>query len=84
VGDPLPARPLFEGAAAALSPHSPTKVDTANEDRGPLLLTMAGKDHTVPEAVTKSTLEQYRAPTPSGRRSPRRAWAGPGLTKRGL
>src|SRR6516165_8427697 len=33
---------------------------TANEDRGPLLLTMGGKDHTVPEAITKSTLKQYR------------------------
>src|SRR6516164_4333087 len=55
-----PARPLFEGAAAAFSPHSPAKVDTANEDRGPLLLTMGGKDHTVPEAITKSTLKQYR------------------------
>jgi hypothetical protein len=41
--------------AAALSP---AKVDTANEDRGPLLLTTGGKDHAVPEATTKSTLEQ--------------------------
>ena len=57
---PSPARPLFEAAAAALSPHSPAKVDTANEDRGPLLLTMGGKDHTVPEAITKSTVKQYR------------------------
>src|SRR6516165_6348645 len=57
---PSPARPLFEAAAAALSPHSPAKVDTANEERGPLLLTMGGKDHTVPEAITKSTLKQYR------------------------
>ncbi len=57
---PSPARPLFEGASAAFSPHSPAKVDTANQDRGPLLLTMGGKDHTVPEAITKSTLKQYR------------------------
>src|SRR6516162_9559851 len=57
---PSPARPLFEAAAAALSPHSPAEVNTANEDRGPLLLTMGGKDHTVPEAITKSTLKQYR------------------------
>ena len=57
---PSPARPLFEAAAAAFSPHSPAEVDTANEDRGPLLLTMGGKDHTVPEAITKSTLKQYR------------------------
>ena len=57
---PSPARPLFEAASAALSPHSPAQVDTANQDRGPLLLTMGGKDHTVPEAITKSTLKQYR------------------------
>jgi pimeloyl-ACP methyl ester carboxylesterase len=57
---PSPARPLFEAAAAAFSPHSPDEVDTGNEDRGPLLLTMGGKDHTVPEAITKSTLKQYR------------------------
>ena len=57
---PSPARPLFEAATAAFSPHSPDKVDTANEDRGPLLLTMGGRDHTVPAAITKSTLKQYR------------------------
>lgn len=57
---PSPGRPLFEAATANLSPHSPAKVDTDNPDRGPLLLTMGGKDHTVPEAVTKSTLKQYR------------------------
>ncbi len=57
---PSPARPLFEAAEANFSLHSPAKVDTANPDRGPLLLTMAGHDHTVPEAITKSTLRQYR------------------------
>jgi len=41
-------------------PHSPAKVDTANELRGPLLLMTGGKDHTVPEAVTRATLKQYR------------------------
>ena len=57
---PSPARPLFEAAAAAFSPHSPDKVDTASEDRGPLLLTMGGEDHTVPEAITESAVMQYR------------------------
>ena len=42
------------------SRRSPDKVDADNPDRGPLLLTMGGKDHTVPEAITKSTLKQYR------------------------
>jgi pimeloyl-ACP methyl ester carboxylesterase len=57
---PAPGKPLFEAAAANFDPHSPAKVDTANDARGPLLLIMGGQDHTVPEAVTKSTLKQYR------------------------
>ena len=57
---PSPGKPLFEAVAANFDPHSPAKVDTANSGRGPLLLMMGGKDHTVPEAVTKATLKQYR------------------------
>jgi pimeloyl-ACP methyl ester carboxylesterase len=57
---PAPGKPLFEAAAANFDPHSPAKVDTANEMRGPLLLITGGRDHTVPEAVTRSTLKQYR------------------------
>jgi pimeloyl-ACP methyl ester carboxylesterase len=57
---PAPGKPLFEAAAANFNPHSPAKVDTANSGRGPLLLVMGGKDHTVPEAITKATLKQYR------------------------
>jgi pimeloyl-ACP methyl ester carboxylesterase len=57
---PAPGKPLFEAAAANFNPHSPAKVDTDNSGRGPLLLVMGGQDHTVPEAVTKATLKQYR------------------------
>src|SRR3954465_5581544 len=57
---PAPGRPLFEAAAANFSLHSPAAVDTRNETRGPLLLVMGGQDHTVPEAISKSTLKQYR------------------------
>jgi pimeloyl-ACP methyl ester carboxylesterase len=57
---PAPGRPLFEAAAANFSLHSPAKVHTENSDRGPLLLVMGGRDHTVPEAITKSTRKQYR------------------------
>jgi len=39
---------------------SPAKINTTIDDRGPLLLIMGGRDHTVPEAITKSTLRQYR------------------------
>jgi pimeloyl-ACP methyl ester carboxylesterase len=57
---PAPGRPLFEAAAANFSLHSPAKVNTTIDNRGPLLLIMGGQDHTVPEAITKSTLKQYR------------------------
>jgi pimeloyl-ACP methyl ester carboxylesterase len=57
---PAPGLPLFEAASANLHHDSPAKVDTDNADRGPLLLIMGGEDHTVPEAVTKSTFKQYR------------------------
>lgn len=57
---PAPGRPLFEAAAANFNPHSPAKVNTANQARGPLLLIASGKDHTVPETVTRATLKQYR------------------------
>jgi hypothetical protein len=45
---PAPGRPLFEAAAANFSLHSPAKVNTTIDDRGPLLLIMGGQDHTVP------------------------------------
>ena len=57
---PAPGRPLFEAAAANFNPHSPAKVDTGNQGRGPLLLIASGKDNTVPETITRATLKQYR------------------------
>ena len=57
---PSPGRPLFEAAAANFSPQSPARVDTDNPSRGPLLLTAGGQDHTVPPAITRSTLKLYR------------------------
>ncbi len=57
---PSPARPLFQAAAANFALHSEAKVDTDNENRGPLLLISGTEDHTVPDVVTRSTLKQYR------------------------
>jgi pimeloyl-ACP methyl ester carboxylesterase len=57
---PSPARPLFQAATANFNPHAQTKVESGNNDRGPLLLTMGGKDHTVPEAISKSAYKKYR------------------------
>jgi non-heme chloroperoxidase len=58
-----PGKPLFEAAVANFAPGSPAKVNTKNSTRGPLLLTAGGKDHTVPTAITRSTLKQYRKST---------------------
>ena len=60
---PAPGRPLFEAATANFAAHPPTEVATSNSERGPLLLVMGGRDHTVPEAITRSTLKQYRHST---------------------
>jgi non-heme chloroperoxidase len=57
---PSPGKPLFEAAFANFMPHSPAKVNTANATRGPLLITAGGKDHTVPAAISRSTLKLYR------------------------
>lgn len=57
---PSPAKPLFQAAAANFSLHSEASVDTHNEHRGPLLLVAGGKDHTVPEVITKAELKAYR------------------------
>ncbi|MFF4733279.1 alpha/beta hydrolase [Streptomyces mirabilis] len=57
---PGPAKPLFEASVMNFSPNSPLKVDTRNDDRGPLLLIMGGKDHTVPPAISRATFKQYR------------------------
>jgi pimeloyl-ACP methyl ester carboxylesterase len=57
---PSTGKPLFEAAAANLSPRSPAKVDTRNPSRGPLLLIAGGADRTVPASVTRSTLKLYR------------------------
>ena len=60
---PSPAKPLFQAAAANFVLHSQAKVNTANPDRGPLLLISGTADHTVPDVVTRSTLKQYRDST---------------------
>ncbi|GAB6898954.1 alpha/beta hydrolase [Kineosporia succinea] len=58
---PSPGRPLFEAAFANFSRNSPAAVNTANADRGPLLIISGGQDHTVPDVVTRGTFKQYAA-----------------------
>ena len=57
---PSPGKPLFEAAMANFTPGSPAKVDTKRVDRGPLLLTAGGRDHTVPATISKQTQRLYR------------------------
>jgi pimeloyl-ACP methyl ester carboxylesterase len=57
---PAPGKPLFQAATANVNPRSEAAVNTHNETRGPLLLIAGGKDHTVPDAITRSTFKQYR------------------------
>jgi pimeloyl-ACP methyl ester carboxylesterase len=57
---PAPGRAAYEAAFASLHPHSAAQVDTANSERGPLLLISGQKDHVVPAAVTYSACRQYR------------------------
>jgi non-heme chloroperoxidase len=59
---PGPGRPLFEATEANKTPQSPAEVNTRLGDRGPLLIIGGGKDHTVPEVVTRQEFELYDTP----------------------
>jgi non-heme chloroperoxidase len=55
-----PAKPLFQAASANLNPWTEVKVDTANPDRGPMLLLYGEHDHTVPRAVVKASYNKEK------------------------
>jgi pimeloyl-ACP methyl ester carboxylesterase len=56
---PSPGKPLFEAAVANFAPRSAAKVDTANSQRGPLLITAGTADHTVPLVTAKAAHKLY-------------------------
>lgn len=56
---PSPGKPLFEVGTANFVPNSPARVDTANETRGPLLMTAGTADHTVPYPSVKGAYRRY-------------------------
>ena len=60
---PSPARGLFEVAFANFNPQAASAVNTGNMKRGPLLLTSACSDHTVPDVTSRATFRQYRKST---------------------
>jgi len=57
---PSPGRPVFELAAANLSPRSPARVEGAGPASGPMLLIAGGRDHAAPPAVVRATARRYR------------------------
>ena len=61
---PAPGRPLFQAGLANLNPWTEARVPRRAENRGPLLVIAAGKDHTVPAAVSRAAFRiQKRNPS---------------------
>ena len=57
---PASGVPLFQAAAANLNPWIEVKVDTKNQERGPLLIISGEKDHTVPWAIANASFKQQQ------------------------
>ena len=55
---PASGKPLFQAAAANLNPWTEAKVDTANPERGPLLIISGEKDNTVPWAIANASFKR--------------------------
>jgi pimeloyl-ACP methyl ester carboxylesterase len=51
---------LFQAAAANLNPWTEVKVDSANPDRGPLLIISGERDNTVPWAIANASFKQQK------------------------
>ncbi|MDQ1663627.1 MAG: non-heme chloroperoxidase, partial [Blastococcus sp.] len=54
------AVPIFQAVAANLNPWTEIKVDTANRDRGPLLIISGEKDHQVPRALSRAAYKHQK------------------------
>jgi pimeloyl-ACP methyl ester carboxylesterase len=57
---PAPGLPIFQAAAANLNPRTEVKVDTANPQRGPLLIISGDSDHTVPWAIANASYKKQK------------------------
>ena len=57
---PGAGKPLFQAATANLNPWTEARVDTRNPERGPMLIIVGEKDHTVPPAVAKSSYKKQK------------------------
>jgi non-heme chloroperoxidase len=52
--------PLFQAASANLNPWTEAKVKSKSPERGPLLIMVGTKDHTVPPSVAKASFKRQR------------------------
>jgi non-heme chloroperoxidase len=57
---PGSGKPIFQAATANLNPWTEAKVDTKNPERGPMLIIVGEKDHTVPPAVAKASYKKQK------------------------
>lgn len=57
---PAPGMPLFQAATANLNPWTEDTVDTTNPARGPLLIIVGEKDHTVPPAIVEAAYKRQQ------------------------
>ena len=57
---PASGAPLFQAAIANLNPWTEARVDTANPERGPLLIISGEKDNTVPWAISNASFERQQ------------------------
>lgn len=55
-----PGAPLFQAATANINPWTEVKVNTANPDRGPLLIIDGEKDNTVPWAIANASYKRQK------------------------
>jgi pimeloyl-ACP methyl ester carboxylesterase len=55
---PTPARILFQGGLAGVTPHATTVYDFSEDDRAPLLFISGGSDHILPPAVQESNYKK--------------------------
>jgi non-heme chloroperoxidase len=57
---PASGAPLFQAATANLNPRTEAKVDTHNDDRGPLLIISGEKDNTVPRSISEAAFRKQQ------------------------
>jgi non-heme chloroperoxidase len=57
---PASGAPLFQAATANFNPRTEAKVDTANADRGPMLILSGESDNTVPRAISHAAFTRQQ------------------------